>query len=56
VPPISIATSAAAKPTTSDTRAPHIISESMSTPASSSPSGCSDDGGANGSPTFSVTP
>ena len=53
---MSIVTSAAAKPTTSDTRAPYIISVSMSTPASSRPIGWLADGGANGSPTFSLGP
>ena len=45
VPPISIATSAAAKPTMSETRAPAITSESMSAPPSSVPSQCALDGG-----------
>ena len=44
-PPISIATTAAAKPTMSETRAPYIIRLSMSKPPSSSPSQCWDDGG-----------
>ena len=45
-PPISIATRAAANPTSSDTRVPAISSESMSTPPSSVPSQWAELGGA----------
>ena len=46
VPPIRIATSAARKPTPSETREPAMSSESMSTPPSSVPSQCALLGGA----------
>ena len=46
VPPMTIATKAAAKPTSSETREPKTSSENMSTPPSSVPSQCALLGGA----------
>jgi hypothetical protein len=45
LPPTTIATTAAAKPTVSDIRPPSISSDSMSTPPSSKPNGWRSDGG-----------
>ena len=50
-PPIPMATTVAAKPTTSEMRAPHMSSVTMSTPPSSRPSQWAPDGRPNDGPT-----
>ena len=56
MPPIAIDTSVAAKPTTSEMRAPHMSSVTMSMPPSSRPSGWLHDGRPNTGPTCVCTP